>query len=99
MDGGAVPYLYGRWEAATRLRAWSPEWLREPGAYGRMLERLWFDVHVADQRSVRLLAEVVGEERLVMGTNFGGWDTGGDESETAGRTENLEGNARRLLRL
>lgn len=97
--GGAIPYLYGRWEAATRLRVWSPDWLREPGAYGRMLQRLWFDVHVADQRSVRLLAEVVGEERLVMGTNFGGWDTGGDESETAGRTQALEGNARRLLRL
>lgn len=97
--GGAIPYLYGRWEAATRLRAWSPDWLREPGAYGRLLQRLWFDVHVADQRSVRLLADVVGEQRLVMGTNFGGWDTGGDESETAGRTEMLEGNARRLLRL
>jgi aminocarboxymuconate-semialdehyde decarboxylase len=97
--GGAVPYLYGRWEAATRLRAWSPEWLREPGAYRSMLERLWFDVHVADARAVQLLAEVVGEQRLVMGTNFGGWDTGGDASETAGRIDLLEGNARRLLRL
>ena len=97
--GGAIPYLYGRWEAATRLRAWSPDWLREPGAYGRMLARLWFDVHVADQRAVRLLAEVVGEDRLVMGTNFGGWDTGGDESETAGRADALADNARRLLRL
>ncbi len=97
--GGAVPYLYGRWEAATRLRAWSPDWLREPGAYHQMLQRLWFDVHVADQRAVRLLAEVVGEERLVMGTNFGGWDTGGDASETSGRVELLHDNARRLLRL
>lgn len=97
--GGAVPYLYGRWEAATRLRAWSPDWLREPGSYRAMLERLWFDVHVADQRAVRLLAEVVGEHRLVMGTNFGGWDTGGDEPETAGRTGALEANGRRLLRL
>ena len=97
--GGAVPYLYGRWEAATRLRAWSPEWLREPGAYVQMLARLWFDVHVADHRAVRLLAEVVGEQRLVMGTNFGGWDTGGDESEVAGRVDTLEANARRLLRI
>ena len=97
--GGAVPYLYGRWEAATRLRSWSPDWLRPPGAYQKLLERLWFDVHVADKRAVRLLAEIVGEQRLVMGTNFGGWDTGGDASETAGRADLLEANARRLLRI
>jgi aminocarboxymuconate-semialdehyde decarboxylase len=97
--GGAVPYLFGRWNSATRLRAWSPDWLREPGAYEAQLRRLWFDVHVADPRAVRLLAEVVGEERLVMGTNFGGWDTGGDASEVAGREGLLADNARRLLRV
>lgn len=97
--GGAVPYLFGRWNSATRLRAWSPEWLREPGAYAAQLRRLWFDVHVADARAVALLADVVGEDHLLMGTNFGGWDTGGDESEVAGREALLESNARRLLRL
>ena len=97
--GGAVPYLFGRWEAATRLRSWSPEWLREPGAYEAYLGRIWWDVHVADQRAVALLADVVGEERLLMGTNFGGWDTGGGASEVSGREAALEANARRLLRL
>ena len=97
--GGAIPYLFGRWQAATRLRSWSPEWLREPGAYEAFLRRMWFDIHVADARAVQLLADVVGEEHLVMGTNFGGWDTGGDHAEVGGREAALEANARRLLRL
>ena len=97
--GGAIPYLIGRWRDAALKRAWSPEWLREPGTYESFLQRLWFDVHVADSRSVDFLASVVGDDHLVMGTNFGGWDTGGDATEVAGREALLETNAKRLLRL
>ena len=97
--GGAVPYLVGRWRDATMKRAWSPEWLRVDGAFDSYLQRLWFDVHVADHRAVELLATVVGEDHLVMGTNFGGWDTGGDDTEVAGRQARLLANARQLLRL
>ena len=97
--GGAVPYLVGRWRDATTKRAWSPEWLRVDGAFDAFLCRLWFDVHVADHRAVELLATVVGEHHLVMGTNFGGWDMGGDDAEVAGRQARLLSNARELLRL
>ena len=97
--GGAVPYLVGRWRDATMKRAWSPEWLRLEGAFDACLRRLWFDIHVADARAVELLAAVVGEDHLVMGTNFGGWDTGGDDTEVAGRQARLLLNAQRLLRL
>lgn len=74
--GGAVPYLYGRLAAAAEHRPWAPEWLREPGAFDRLLRRLWFDVHVHDRTSLELLAARVGTDRLVYGTNFGGWDQG-----------------------
>lgn len=77
--GGAAPYLYGRMAAAARQRPWSPEWLREEGAFDRALQRLWFDCHVHDARALGLLAEVVGIDRLVYGTNFGGWDQGGGD--------------------
>ena len=97
--GGAIPYLIGRWRDATLNRAWSPEWLREPGAYESFLQRLWFDIHVADARAVDLLAAVVGEHHLVMGTNFGGWDTGGDATEVQNREALLQANARSLLRI
>jgi aminocarboxymuconate-semialdehyde decarboxylase len=97
--GGAVPYLVGRWRAAAQIRAWSPEWLRPPGAYEALLQRLWYDVHLSDHRAVDFLADVVGEDHLVMGTNLGGWDLGGDPAEVAGREDRLQANARRLLRL
>ena len=75
--GGATPYLYGRLSAAARGRPWSPAWLREDGAFDRLLRRIWFDCHVHDEHAFRLLSEVVGTDRLVFGTNFGGWDQGG----------------------
>ncbi len=97
--GGAVPYLVGRWRDATMKRAWSPDWLRVEGAFDDFLRRLWFDIHVADSRAVELLASVVGEDHLVMGTNFGGWDTGGGDTEVGGRQARILSNAQRLLRL
>jgi aminocarboxymuconate-semialdehyde decarboxylase len=96
--GGAAPYLVGRMAAAARKRPWAPEALRPDGAFEAALRRLWFDAHVHDPRALRLLREVVGEERLVMGTNFAGWDQGepGGDGPLA---ERMDGNARRLLRL
>lgn len=96
--GGAAPFLAGRLGAATRKRAWAPASLRADGAFEEALGRLWFDVHVHDSRALRLLAELAGTERLVLGTNFAGWDQGGalDLGELA---PTLAANARRLLRL
>jgi aminocarboxymuconate-semialdehyde decarboxylase len=76
--GGATPYLYARMAKAARLRPWAAEWLRQPGAFDRSLRRIWFDSHVGDVRSLSFLAESVGAERLVFGTNFAGWDQVGD---------------------
>jgi aminocarboxymuconate-semialdehyde decarboxylase len=95
--GGAAPYLYGRMAAAAH-RPWAPDWLREDGAFDRLLRRIWFDCHVHHEPTLRLLADVAGSERIVFGTNFGGWDQGGgmDLSDLDGP---IRANTRRLLRL
>lgn len=95
--GGAMAFLAGRFAQAARKRPWSNAQLREPGAFEARLRRLWFDDHVHDSRSRALLASVVGEERLLYGTNFAGWDQ--PEDGAAARVPpHLAENARRLFR-
>jgi aminocarboxymuconate-semialdehyde decarboxylase len=95
--GGAIAFLRGRFAEAAVKRPWSPAALREPGAFETRLRRLWFDNHVHDPRSLALLEEVAGRDRLVLGTNFAGWDqpAGGKPIEAPAY---LADNARRLLR-
>jgi aminocarboxymuconate-semialdehyde decarboxylase len=95
--GGAAPYLVGRMAAAARKRAWAPAAIRPDGAFEERLARLWYDVHVHDARALGLLRSVVGDERLVYGTNFAGWDQA--EPQPLGALgETLARNAARLLR-
>jgi aminocarboxymuconate-semialdehyde decarboxylase len=95
--GGAAPYLVGRMAAAARKRAWAPAAIRPDGAFEERLARLWYDVHVHDARALGLLRSVVGDERLVYGTNFAGWDQA--EPQPLGALgETLTRNAARLLR-
>jgi aminocarboxymuconate-semialdehyde decarboxylase len=95
--GGAVVALIGRLNRACTKRPWVPEHLRHDGAFEESLSRLWFDTHVHDARVLQLVMEVMGRERLVMGTNFAGWDqhaiSAGDEHAPI-----FADNARRLLR-
>lgn len=93
--GGATAFLYGRMAAAARQRPWAPEWLRPPGAFDALLSRLWFDCHVHDRRTLDLLVDVVGEDRVVFGTNFGGWDQGTTAIVDTGSP--IHANTRRLL--
>jgi len=94
--GGGVALLRGRLAKAARKRAWVPDHLRPDGAFEAALRRLWLDVHLDHPQAQALLAEVVGEDHLVYGTNFAGWD----EPERAGPLPPpaLADNARRLLR-
>jgi aminocarboxymuconate-semialdehyde decarboxylase len=90
--GGAVAMLWGRLSAFART-ARSPvdeERLQEH------LRRLWFDVHVHSADAEALVRKVVAPDRLVFGSNFGGWDS---ESPDEQVHPDLEANARRLLRL
>lgn len=95
--GGAIAFLCGRFAEAAHKRPWSPELLREPGAFESRLRRLWFDNHVHSEAALELLTRTVGQDRLVLGTNFAGWDQPG-EGRPIEAPAWLADNARRLLR-
>ncbi len=94
--GGAIAFLRGRFAEAARKRPWSQGPLREPGAFESRLRRMWFDNHVHDASSLALLEQVVGSDRLVLGTNFAGWDQPAD-GQRIEAPASLADNARRLL--
>ena len=96
--GGATPFLVGRMAQAARKRAWSPQSLRADGAFEQALARLWYDAHVHAPGSRALLERIADPDRLVMGTNFAGWDQP-DALDLGDASERLAANARRLLRL
>lgn len=95
--GGALALLWGRLRHAAHKRGWVPEYLRPDGAFEEQAQRLWYDIHMHDVRSLDLLIERVGTQRLVYGTNFAGWDAP-QRLETYGLDELLADNARRMLR-
>lgn len=96
--GGAIAFLAGRFTLAARKRPWSQGALRADGAFLERLKRLWFDNHVHDPGSLRMLEQLVGRDRLVMGTNFAGWDQPDGEDHSVPPAW-LADNARRLLRV
>ncbi len=93
--GGSIALLYERIRHAMATR---PTGSGDPDDVDRGLARLWFDNHVGDLASARLLEARVGTDRLVLGTNFAGWDDGGPERFGVDPAV-LRGNALRLLRL
>ncbi|MCU0760576.1 MAG: amidohydrolase [Steroidobacteraceae bacterium] len=95
--GGAIPFLLGRFAEAARKRPWASAALRGPGAFEARLRRLWFDNHVHSAASLAMLEAVVGRDRLVLGTNFAGWDQPAD-GKAIDAPALLADNARRLLR-
>ena len=38
------------------------------------IRKLWYDSHVHSDHSLNLLEKIVGNDRIVYGTNFAGWD-------------------------
>lgn len=96
--GGSTAMHKAKLRALAERRPSAPEWIREPGAFDAALGRLWFDCHVTGDAEFAFAVEQLGTDRLVFGTNFGGWDKGtlghlGDLADT------LNANATRLLRL
>ena len=87
--GGAAAFLVDRFDSMSRFR-------RQPAEFADGLRRLWFDAHMEDGSARDLLIDIVGTERMVYGTNFGGWDTppAADDFDRS-----LTPNAERLLRL
>ncbi len=95
--GGAVALLWGRLHHAAQKRTWAPDHLKRDGAFAEQLGRIWYDVHMHDDRALDLLVERVGTERLVYGTNFAGWDAPATFVAPTCDAP-LADNARRLLR-
>ncbi len=94
--GGATGYLFGRMASAARKRPWSPDSLRQEGAFEALLQRLWFDIHVHAEESLALLRTWVNSQQLVFGTNFAGWDQ--QIGNIRAEAQSYTANARRLLR-
>lgn len=93
--GGSMAFLWERFQRMASFRAWAPPSVKERG-FRDVMRRIWFDAHVEGDAALRMLVDVVGTERLVFGTNFGGWDTPAALDPMA---QQLTANARRLLRL
>ena len=91
--------LIGRFNRACTKRPWVPEHLQYEGAFEESLQKLWFDTHVHDPRVLNWVIDIMGTEKLLLGTNFAGWDqhamTQDVPSELA---TTMADNAKRLLR-
>jgi aminocarboxymuconate-semialdehyde decarboxylase len=96
--GGSTGYLFGRMAMAARKRPWASDSLKADGAFEERLSRIWFDNHLNSDGSLDLLTGLVGDDRLVFGTNFAGWDAP-DDLAAHKPDAKLADNARRLLRL
>ncbi len=93
--GGAAAFLSGRLARAAAVRPWASSAVRDRG-FEHFHRRLWFDTHVHDALSLELLVARTGPDRLVLGTNFAGWDSGAADHPA---DLPLAANACRLLRL
>jgi aminocarboxymuconate-semialdehyde decarboxylase len=103
--GGAFPWLAGRFDRGWKVRAELKHLRRRPSSY---LRRFYYDTITHDPRILRFLIELVGADRIVLGSDY-------DQDMQCerpvafvesvpglGRRERsliLGGNARRLLRL
>lgn len=91
--GGAIPYLVDHFERMGQLRNWPA---LHGGSFRSAMRRLWFDAHTEGDAAHAMLVDTLGVERLVYGTNFGGWDT---PRQVDAFAASLTANAERLLRL
>ena len=96
--GGSLALALSKLRKLAERRPASPEWLKPTGVFDEQLERLWFDCHVTGAREFAFVADTLGTDRIVYGTNFGGWDRGSGP-DVDGLAPTLNGNAVRLPRL
>ena len=87
--GGAIAFLAQRFDSMAKFRGADSE-------FAASLRRLWFDSHLEPGPARDLVVDTVGVDRMVYGTNFGGWDT---PTSTDDFDASLTPNAHRLLRL
>ena len=94
--GGAIVFLAQRFDsmaAFRRSRTGQPD---DGTTFADSLSKLWFDAHLEPGPARDLVVDTVGLDRMVFGTNFGGWDTPAHADDF---DRSLTSNAECLLRL
>jgi aminocarboxymuconate-semialdehyde decarboxylase len=101
--GGAAPFVKGRFVQALEKRPWAR------GLLSRSLDELWeqisFDCLLHEPTTLEYLVRSQGAHRVLLGTNFAGWDQEDDIVDVvralpisdAERELVLSGNAERLF--
>lgn len=92
--GGNFAYQHGR----LRLFAGLPRSPITVEEFDEQVARIWLDTHVNSEPALDTLRTVANPQRLVFGTNYRGWDSGGIE-EVAAIGDDVTRNAEQLLRL
>ena len=87
--GGAITFLAKRFDSMASFQGNESDFVSS-------LRSLWYDSHLEPGAAHDFVVSVVGKDRMVYGTNFGGWDT---PDETTEFDRSLGTNAERLLRL
>ena len=93
--GGTAAFLAEKIDQLAQVDPTASEGVKQNG-FGHELQKLWFDTHVKGEVAATALRHYAHADKLVLGTNLGGFDT--PEALTAD-AERLSLNARRLLRL
>ena len=92
--------LIGRFNRACTKRPWVPEHLQYEGAFEESLQKLWFDTHVHDPRVLNWVIDIIGTDKLLLGTNFAGWDQHAMTQDVPPELAlTMADNAKRLLRV
>ena len=93
--GGTAAFLAEKIDQLAQIDPKVSESVKQNG-FGQELQKLWFDTHVKGEVAASALRHYAHADKLVLGTNLGGFDT--PEALTA-EAARLSQNARRLLRL
>ncbi len=103
--GGTAVFLRGRFESALRRRPWAKNLLKRP--FEELWAQLSFDCLVRAGAHMEFLVKAEGAARVLLGTNFAGWDQEDEivqhvralpfsEQE---KNSILAGNAKRIFRI
>lgn len=93
--GGSVAFLAEKIDQLAKVDAAVGEGVRDNG-FLHELQKLWFDTHVKGEIAQHALRHYAHAERLVLGTNLGGFDT---PDQLDPNIRKLTPNAMKLLRL
>ncbi len=103
--GGFAPYQKGRMQAALQKRPWGPTALTRP--FDDQWSQLSFDTAVHRDDALGFLVATEGADRVLLGSNFAGWDLEEGYAEMVRRlglsdddsSAILGGNAKRIFGL